>query len=81
MHPMYRILAPLLVFGCDQNPIDALADYADDICACERDGDCIDEVRARWEEANVRLIATSELGETERELGMAHVQRALECSE
>ena len=66
MHPMYRILAPLLVFGCDQNPID---------------GDCIDEVRARWEEANVRLIATSELGETERELGMAHVQRALECSE
>ena len=81
MRPIYQTLPLLLLFGCSQNPIDALEDYADDICACAGDGDCIENERARWEEANVRRIATSELNATDQELGMAHVQRALECSD
>ena len=81
MHRISRTVPLFLLIGCSQDPIEALASYAEEVCACEGDADCIERVRAEWEDANVRQIATSDLGDDDRARGVEHIARALECIE
>ena len=81
MHRIPRTATLLALLACSEDPIDALESYATDICACEGDEDCIEQVRVRWEAANVERLATSDLSDEDRTRGTSHIARALECTQ
>ena len=67
-----------LLFGCTQDPIDALESYADEICECEN-AECIEQVRDTWEDKNVDIVATADLSDDEKTKGLAAIEKALNC--